>query len=143
MLTVYIKHFVDGLKSIEAAHPGEWIDLRCAEDVEMDAGEYRRIRLGVGMLLPKGYEAEIAPRSSTFKKWGILMTNGEGIIDNIYCGDNDEWSFPALAFRKTHIHKNDRICQFRIRETQPEFRFEKVDTLGYFDRGGFGSTGTD
>ena len=93
------------------------------------------------MELPEGYEAHIVPRSSTFKNFGIIQTNHYGIIDESYCGDNDQWCFPAFALRDTIIHKNDRICQFRIVKKQPPVEFEVVEHLGKTDRGGFGSTG--
>ena len=59
----------------QAEKGGDWIDIKAAETVEMKAGEFRIISLGVSMQLPEGYEAHLAPRSSTFKKWGILMVN--------------------------------------------------------------------
>ena len=99
------------------------------------------IPLGVGMQLPDGYEAHIVPRSSTFKKYGIIQTNHFGVIDGSYCGDNDQWMFPAYATRDTLIHANDRICQFRIVQNQPPIEFETVEHLASPDRGGFGSTG--
>lgn len=120
---------------------GDWIDLRAAETVDMKAGEYRLISLGVSMKLPQGYEAHVAPRSSTFKKWGILMTNSVGVIDESYCGDNDLWYFSALAMRDTRIEKGDRICQFRIVEKMPAVALEPVAFLPDPDRGGIGSTG--
>lgn len=126
--------YIDGEKS-------DWIDLRSAEDVIMKAGEFKLINLGVCMKLPEGYEAHIVPRSSTFKKFGIIQTNHQGVIDNSYCGDNDIWFYPALAMRNTHIYKGDRICQFRIVKKQPQILFFEVDHLGNADRGGFGSTG--
>lgn len=107
----------------------------------MKAGEFRLIPLGIAMELPKGYEAHVIPRSSTFKNFGIIQTNSMGLIDESYCGDNDQWFMPALAMRDTKICKNDRICQFRIMEHQPALEFESVDVLGHGDRGGFGSTG--
>ena len=93
------------------------------------------------MILPEGYEAHVVPRSSTYKKFGIIQTNHQGVIDSSYCGDNDQWLFPAYALRDTVINKNDRICQFRIVEKQPEIEFTEVDHLLEKDRGGFGSTG--
>lgn len=120
---------------------GDWIDLRAAEDVELKKGEYKLIPLGVAMQLPKGYEAHVLPRSSTFKKHKIILANSMGIIDNAYCGDGDEWHFPALATEDTFVKKNDRICQFRIVKKQPEIVFDVVDSLGNDDRGGLGSTG--
>lgn len=129
------------LQKIEKFENGDWIDLRAAETVEMKAGEFRLISLGVSMKLPEGYEANIVPRSSTFMKWGILQTNHFGVIDNSYSGENDIWRFPAIALRDTIIHKNDRICQFRINKKMDTVAVQEVDRLDGPDRGGFGSTG--
>lgn len=139
-LQIKIKYFGDAerIKKIEV---GDWIDLRAAEDVYMEAGEYKMFPLGVAMQLPEGYEALVAPRSSTCKKYGIMQANSLGIIDESYCGDNDQWQFPAYAIRDTHIPKNERVCQFRIIKHQPEVEFVEVETLGNEDRGGIGSTG--
>ena len=120
---------------------GDWIDLRAAETVEMKAGEFKMIPLGVAMELPSGYEALVAPRSSTFKRYGIILANSIGIIDESYKGDNDEWNFLAYAMRDTEIKKNERICQFRIIGHQPEIEIKEVDALGNENRGGIGSTG--
>jgi len=119
----------------------DWIDLRSAEDVDMKQGEFRLIRLGVAMKLPDGYEAHMVPRSSTFRNYGIIQTNHMGVIDNSYCGDNDEWRYPVYAVRDTHIDRGARICQFRIIRNQPPLYFEEVEHLKAQDRGGFGSTG--
>lgn len=128
---------------IENLAIGDWYDLRAAETVEMQAGEFKLISLGVSMKLPEGYEAHLAPRSSTFKKWGILQTNSVAVIDNSYSGTNDIWRYPALAMRDTVIYEGDRICQFRIMKKQPEVEFIEVDELDSVDRGGFGSTGSN
>lgn len=138
---IKIKYLVDGLEPIAAIANGDWIDLRAAENVYMLAGEYRLIPLGVAMELPEGYEAHIVPRSSTFKNFGIIQVNHMGVVDGSYCGDHDQWHFPAYALRHTHIKKNDRICQFRIVRNQPQIKFETVYKLGNADRGGIGSTG--
>lgn len=140
---IKIKYFDKDIIKIEQKEGSDWCDLRCAEDVSMKSGEFKLIPLGIAMELPKGYEAHVAPRSSTFKNFGIICANSFGIIDNSYCGDNDMWRFPAIALRDTEIKKNDRICQFRIVENQPIIHFEEVDTLGNADRNGFGSTGTN
>jgi len=140
-MNVYIKYFSEDIVKIEKISKGDWIDLRSAEDVELKAGEWKAIRLGVGMILPDGYEAHVAPRSSTFKNFGIIQANSVGVIDNSYCGEEDEWRMSAYAMRDTVIHKNDRICQFRIMEKQPEFEFVEVEHLKDKSRGGFGSTG--
>lgn len=131
------------LEKIEVIDQGDWIDLRTAEEVFLDAGEFKLISLGVSMKLPEGYEAHIVPRSSTFIKHGVLQTNHMGVIDNSYSGENDIWRFPALAMRQTHIPKNTRICQFRIVPKMQGVCFDEVDHLDGPDRGGFGSTGTN
>lgn len=140
MKAIKIKYLRD-IEKIKSIAKGDWIDLRCAEDTIIKAGEYKMIPLGVAMELPEGYEALVAPRSSTFRKYGILSANSIGIIDESYKGDNDEWNFLALAMRDTFIPKNERICQFRIIEHQPGVVLVEVDTLGNVDRGGIGSTG--
>jgi len=119
----------------------DWIDLRAAEDVELKCGEYKLIPLGVAIALPKGYEAHVVPRSSTYKNFGVIQANHMGVIDESYCGDNDWWFVPVIAMRDTKIEKGSRICQFRIMEHQPKIIFEETDKLGGTDRGGFGSTG--
>lgn len=133
--------YIKDIDPIEKISKGDWIDLRCAEDVHMKQGEYRVIPLGIAMELPEGYEALIIPRSSTYKNFGIICANSMGMIDESYCGDNDQWGFPAIAMRDTTIRKNERICQFRLFEHQPDFYFSEVDKLNNVDRGGFGSTG--
>ena len=143
METIKIKYHTNEIDKIKEIAVGDWIDLRAAETVLLHKGDFALISLGVSMKLPDGYEAHIVPRSSTFKKWGILQTNSMGIIDNSYSGTNDIWRFPALAVRDTVINKNDRICQFRIVKRQPTVEFEEVDTLDAVDRGGFGSTGAN
>ena len=143
-MEIKIKYFTDiePLEYIGGETKSNWIDLRAAENINLKAGEFKLIPLGVGMILPDGYEANIVPRSSTFKKWGIIQTNSFGVIDNSYSGDNDQWFFPAYATRDTHINKNDRICQFRINKIQPSVEFTVVDKLNNENRGGLGSTGT-
>ena len=140
MVQIKVK-YLRNVRKIERFNVGDWIDLRAAETMFIKAGEFKVIPLGVAMELPEGYEALVAPRSSTFKKYGIIMANSLGIIDESYKGDNDEWSFPAYAVRDTVIHKNERICQFRIIEHQPLIRLIEVERLGNPDRGGIGSTG--
>lgn len=141
-MDIKIKYIRD-IKPIMQDDRGDWVDLRCGEDVWMRAGEYALIPLGIALELPEGYEAIVAPRSSTYAKWGVIQTNGIGVIDESYRGDNDEWHFPCIALRDTVIHKNDRICQFRIIEHQPEIKFNSVKNLGNKNRGGIGSTGTN
>ena len=119
----------------------DWIDLRSYEDVEFKTGEYKLIPLGVAMKLPEGYEAHVVPRSSTYKNFGLMQTNHMGVIDHSYCGDEDWWYVPMYATRDCTVHKNDRICQFRIMQNQPKIVFEEVNRLGDSNRGGFGSTG--
>ena len=141
--TIKIRYLSDKIEPLTyvGGSKSNWIDLRAAEDVELKQGECKLIPLGIAMQLPAGYEALVAPRSSTLKNFGITQTNSIGIIDETYCGDNDQWFFPAEAKRDTVIHAGDRICQFRIIEHQPQLIFEAVETLGNEDRGGIGSTG--
>ena len=141
MKTIKIKYHNKKIDKIKKFANGDWIDLRAAETVELKAGEYKVISLGISIELPMGYEAHIVPRSSTFKNWGIIQSNQMGIIDNSYSGDADVWGMPVSATRDTVIHENDRICQFRIVEKQPEIIFEEVEKLSGQNRGGFGSTG--
>lgn len=140
---VKVKYHVDGLEPISQAHSGEWCDLRCAEDVELKKGDFKYIDLGVSIALPAGYEAILAPRSSTFKRYGIIQTNGIGVLDFLYRGNEDRWMMPVYATRDTVIHKNDRICQFRIQECQLPLNIISVDNMEDESRGGLGSTGVN
>lgn len=140
-IQIKIKYFNDKLEKIKKISIGDWIDLRASETVILKKGEFKLIPLGVAMELPKGYEAHVVPRSSTFKNFGIIQTNHMGIIDESYKGDNDQWFFPAYALRDTVINLNDRICQFRIMEKMPETEFIEVENLNNKNRGGHGSTG--
>lgn len=157
-MNIKIKYF-EGATKLQKITKGDWIDLYASEDVFIPKGEMKLIPLGVAMELPKGYEAHIVPRSSTYKTWGIIQTNHQGVIDNTYCGDNDMWRYPAYCLESkgdcelvydngvgtkrygTWIRKGDKICQFRIMECMPEIEFEEVESLGNVDRNGFGSTG--
>lgn len=139
--TIEIKYFDDSIDKVQKISVGDWIDLRSAETVRLSKGEYKLISLGVGMILPPGYEAHVLPRSSTPSKFGIMCANSMGIIDNSYSGDNDEWKFPALAIDDTIIMKGERIAQFRIVKNQPKLRFKFVEHLKEVSRGGIGSTG--
>jgi len=154
--TIRIKYF-DDAKKLEKISKGDWIDLYANKDMFIPEGERAMIPLGVAMELPEGYEAHLAPRSSTFKTWGIIQTNSVGVVDHSFMGDNDQWHMPVyclvgkeyankatgyIRIKGTWIHKGDKIAQFRIMEIQPEIAFEEVEHLGNADRNGFGSTGT-
>ena len=142
MINLKVKYFSEDIEKLRYIDgKSDWIDLRSAADVELEAGEFKLIPLGIAIELPHGYEAHVVPRSSTFKNFGVLQVNSMGVIDETYCGDNDQWFMPVLAVRDTKICVNDRICQFRIMEHQPALTFEQVDHLEGADRGGFGSTG--
>lgn len=142
-MNIKIKYFDSAATRIEKIEKGNWIDLRAAKDMAISAGTSAMIPLGIAMQLPEGYEAHVLPRSSTFKKWGIIQTNSCGIIDTSYCGNDDEWMMPVYAVRDTNIRKGDRVCQFRIIESQPEIDFIEVKELEGENRGGFGSTGSN
>lgn len=140
-MQIKIKYFSKYIDKLDKIEKGDWIDLRSALEIKMKAGEHKLIPLGVGMILPEGYEAHIVPRSSTYKKFGIIQANHMGIIDNSYSGEEDQWMLSAYALRDTVIPFNERICQFRIMEKQPDIEFEEVEHLNNISRGGFGSTG--
>lgn len=140
---IKIKYRYPDITHIEKIKIGDWIDLRVAEDTHLKRDEFKLIDLGVAIQLPKGYEAIVVPRSSTFKNFKIIQANSMGVIDNSYCGPEDYWKFPAIALRDTVLHKNDRICQFRIQKIQPKLEFETVTDLNNINRGGIGSTGTN
>ena len=143
MKKIYIKYF-EGAEKLVIRAQGNWIDLKANENDIVPAGQMKLVPLGVAMKLPDGYEAHIVPRSSTFKNFHVLQTNHCGIVDNSYCGPNDQWFFPAFnpGPVDVEIKKGDRICQFRIVEIQPPVEFEESELEGNDDRGGFGSTGT-
>jgi len=151
MIKIDIKYFSNDIDKITKIEKGNWIDLRAAETIELKQGDKKLIQLGIGMILTVGFEANIVPRSSTFKRYGIIQTNHIGVIDGPdretgiggYCGNNDQWFMSVYATRDTVINKNDRICQFRIIEQQPTIEFIEVDNLGDVNRGGFGTTGVN
>ena len=140
---IRIKYFtdkIDRLTYIEGK--SDWVDLRCAEEIRMKAGEFRLIPLGVAMELPKGYEAHVVPRSSTYKNFGIIQTNHMGIIDESYCGDNDQWFMAAMLSATRRFISTTESASSGITEHQPELLFEETEEiLGNEDRGGHGSTG--
>lgn len=140
-MQIKIKYFNDKLEKIKKISIGDWVDLRSSETVSLKKGEYKLIPLGVAMQLPEGYEAYIVPRSSTYKNFKVIQTNHHAVIDESYCGDNDQWYYPVYALEDTTIELNDRICQFRIQEKMPKIEFVEVDFLGNKDRGGIGGTG--
>lgn len=141
VLNIKIKYHNALLEKIVKYEHGDWVDLRAAETVKLEAGDFKLISLGISVQLPIGYEMHIVPRSSTYKNFGVIQANHQGVIDESYNGDGDIIKFPAIALRDTLIEFNDRICQFRLMKKQPELNFEEVASLGNTDRGGFGSSG--
>ncbi len=142
METIRIKYFSDAVPPLcQVDGKSDWIDLYAAETVTLRAGESALIPLGVAMALPEGYEAHVAPRSSTFKTYGLLQSNGVGVVDWSYRGDEDQWKMPVYATRDVTVEAGSRICQFRIVRNQPPISFEVCEHLDGPSRGGFGSTG--
>ena len=167
-LKIKVKRLSGTIKLPRIIEKGDWIDLTSAKEVEINAptagtlrgkestkrdvtSEVVYVPLGVAIQLPKGFEAIVAPRSSTAKNVGVIMANSIGIIDNTYCGNNDQWHFPAIGIRKTVIPINTRLCQFRIQLSQKAnmiqklkwilssgIELEEVDNLKSVDRKGFG-----
>ena len=142
-LKIKVKYFTDQIQHMEKIEKGDWIDLRAAETIRLKKGQFRLIPLGFAMEIPEGYEAHVSPRSSTFKNFKILQVNSVGVIDESYCGNEDQWFFPAYAMEDTIIRQNDRFCQFRLIEKMPKIEIEIVDDLGNENREGHGSTGVE
>ena len=140
--TVKIKYFDKDYPRLELVDgKSDWIDLRAAERIRLHPNTHYLIPLGVAMQLSEGYEAWIVPRSSSFAKWGILQTNSPGIIDETYCGNDDQWFMSVYATRYETIEKYDRICQFRLVKHQDAIPFSEVEMLENENRDGHGSTG--
>ena len=137
---IKIKRIVDTAE-VRVGTPGEWIDICLPEAVEFRKGEPKFIKLGIAVKLPKDYEAIIAERSSTFKRYGLLLTNSIGVIDNAYCGNNDEWGALFYPTKDVDVPLGTRLLQFRIQKCQPKVKVKYVAELNGEDRGGFGSTG--
>lgn len=148
-MIIRIKYFENSTR-LNKISKGDWIDVYANKDMFIKEGERAMIPLGFALELPSGWEGHLAPRSSTFKTWGIIQTNSIGVVDSSYIGDNDQWHIPVFCLqgkneengvKGTFIEKGDKIAQFRIMEVMPAIEFEEVETFGNADRGGFGSTG--
>lgn len=148
-----IKYFENATKLTKITK-GNWIDVYANKDVFVEVNERAMIPLGFALELPNGWEGHLAPRSSTFKTWGIIQTNSVGVVDDTYIGDNDQWHMPVYCLQGkdniivdgvkksgTWIKKGDKIGQFRIMEVMPNIEFEEVEHLENDNRGGFGTTG--
>lgn len=153
-MKIRIKYFEEATRLKKIAK-GNWIDVYANKDMFVKEGERAMIPLGFALELPEGWEGHLAPRSSTFKTWGIIQTNSVGVVDDTYIGDSDQWHMPVFCLqgkdtniadgveeKGTWIKKGDKVAQFRIMEVMPEIELEEVETFGNDDRGGFGSTGT-
>lgn len=140
-MEIKVRYFDPNKQTLQPQSKGDWIDIALPDDVDLKAGEYMEIPLGFAMELPVGYEALVIPRSSTFKRYGIIQANSVGLIDNDYCGDDDEWHFPAYALKDVHIGAGTRIAQFRIERKMDYVNLRSVEHLNNANRGGFGSTG--
>jgi dUTP pyrophosphatase len=138
---IKVKYFGKNIKKLEKIDKGDWIDLRSAITVALKAGDYKAIPLGVAMKLPHNHEAYMAPRGSTYKNFGVIITNSWGVVDESFKGNNDQWHCLAYALKDTTINVNDRICQFRIQKKMPKVKFKEVASLKDEDRGWHGSTG--
>lgn len=140
---ITIKYFNSDYPKLEYIKgKSDWIDLRSDKTMTLEAHKHYLIPLGVAMQLPDGYEALVAPRSSSFKKWGIIQTNTPGIIDETYCGPDDQWFMSVYTTRDVTVERFDRICQFRVIKHQPTITFTESDLTDNESRGGHGSTGT-
>ena len=146
-LKIRIKYF-EGATKLKKISKGNWIDVYASKDIFVPLNERAMVPLGFALELPQGWEGHLAPRSSTFKTWGIIQTNSVGVVDDTYIGDNDQWHMPVYCLQAKHdngtwIRTGDKIGQFRIMEVMPEIQFDEVESFGNCDRGGFGTTGTN
>lgn len=145
-MKIKIKYF-EGATKLKKISKGNWIDVYASNDIFVPLNERAMVPLGFALELPQGWEGHLAPRSSTFKTWGIIQTNSVGVVDDTYIGDNDQWHMPVYCLQAKHdngtwIRTGDKIGQFRIMEVMPEIEFDEVESFGNCDRGGFGTTGT-
>lgn len=140
-MEIKVRYFDPNKQTLQPQSNGDWIDIALPDDVDLKAGEYMEIPLGFAMELPADYEALVIPRSSTFKRYKIIQANSVGLIDNSYCGDDDQWHFPAYALQDVHIEAGTRIAQFRIESKMGNVKLRPVVHLNNANRGGFGSTG--
>lgn len=154
-MELLVKYHDKKMPELDRIEIGDWVDVRAVKvsingvhkpfregkPVIYAAGDIVKVDLGVSVQLPEGYEAYLAPRSSTFNNYGLIQTNSVGIVDETYCGDNDIWGQQFYALRPGKISKYDRVGQFRIMPKMGEIEFKKVDKLGNADRGGYGTTG--
>lgn len=144
---IKVKLINENVQLPEISSNGDWIDLRAAKDIDIkapqagtqytkDNAKYRDVTsstyyipLGIAIKLPKGYEAIVASRSGTPRKFSIIPSNGIGIIDGSYCGNNDEWNYICSPLNNTTIKAGDRICQFRIQLSQHATILQKLKWL--------------
>lgn len=159
---ISVKYFDKNLPKVVLTEKGDCIDLRVSKVFKVDTppnepskvgeevsfphsykkGDTLFFKLGVGMKLPIGYKANVYPRSSTFKNFGFILTNSVGIIDNTYCGDNDEWAGMVYCTRDGVINYGDRIFQFEpVPVYTHEFVYTEVENLDDISRGGYGTSG--
>lgn len=158
-MKIYIKYFSKKYK-LNYSKKGDWIDLLTIDKTTFSSySPFQLIDLNIALKLPKGFEAIVVPRSSTFMKHHILQANSVGVIDNSYCGDKDIWKFPAFFVNLLNVEEytipaGTRLCQFRIQPSQfatiwtkfkwiftQKLRFIEVERLEEKSRGGFGTTG--
>lgn len=144
-MDIKIKYFnADPIKLVDIEE-GDWIDIPLPQSLNLLGDPEKKVPLGIAMQLPKGYEAHVIPRSSTFKNWGLIQSNHLGVVDNSYNGPNDQWFWPCYVLtnrtRHNFVPKGTRLCQFRIIKKQPKITFTESDLEQNEDRGGHGSTG--
>lgn len=121
----------------------EWTSEICedAKTIYIPTNAVVVVNLGFAISLPEGKEMHMLPRSGTFRKYGLLLTNSEGIIDNNYNGNTDVVMAMFYSTRQTRISIGERLVQLKIEDVMGQYEFEEVDDLGNEARGGFGGTG--
>lgn len=142
-MKIKIKRTDNSIPLPEYKTPGSVaFDLSPSEDTVIPPHEIRLVPTGLVICTPTGRIFVIAARSSTPLKKGLMIANGIGIIDQDYCGPDDEIKLQLLNFtdKPVLIKKGDRIAQ-GLFLTLDRVEWEEVTALDGKTRGGFGSTG--
>lgn len=116
-------------------------DLLARTDSTIQPGGIELIPANVIVQVPKGYALILASRSSTPRKHGLTKPHGIGVIDQDYCGDEDELKIQVMNFtdKPVTIAKGTKISQgIFVKVAKPSFK--EVDQISKKSRGGFGST---
>ena len=143
MPKIKIHYFSPDAPRLQLTKTGDWIDLYCAQDMTLHAGDFALVPLGVSMQLPEGYEAQVRPRSGLALKHGITVLNSPGTIDSDYRGE-----LMVLLINLSQdpftVNDGERIAQLVIARHEQAV-LTAVEVLDETERGagGYGHTGVE